>query len=231
MGSGTLYAESGLIAGYAYGTGLHATAVEFGDSGDGTLVVSPKARFDGNISGNSSVSDVLDLAAGKTLGTLTGIGTTVTGFSTIAIGNGAAWAVTGSLTGSGEVTIGAQATLQFYGSATESISLSSGGDATLLLGNPTQVTSTFSGFGTGDKIDLIGITATSLSYSSGTLTLLGSGGQTVDTLHFSGDYTQSDFSLQALNNGTAVVYAGAKASAFNEQDWFNHVAGFMHLPF
>jgi hypothetical protein len=225
LGAGTLDAKAGLIGVRGFGD-----AVLFGDNGPGTLVISPSAQFEGNIVGNAAAADVLDLARGQTAGILSGLGSSVSGFSTIAVDNNATWQLDGTLAGNEAVNIGSHATLQFYGAATvPTISFAARGDATLLLGNPTEVTSTFNGFGSGDQIDLLGITATSLSYNAGTLTLLGADSQIVDTLHFNGDYTQSDFSLQALGNGTAVAYAGTEPRTLTEIAQVNHLAGFTHV--
>jgi len=67
-----------------------------------------------------------------------------------------------------------------------------------------------SGFGSGDVIDVQKIVATTLSFLSGTLTLE-NGGSAVDTLFFSGNLTQSDFSLSSDGQGgTDVLFSGGK---------------------
>jgi len=92
-----------------------------------------------------------------------------------------------------------------------SVEFSSGAPATLKLGAPTQTSSIFLGFATGDVIDLAGIKATSLSYSQGTLTLFDANKSVVDTLNMDGSYTDNSFELQAHGNGTDLIDVSASA--------------------
>jgi hypothetical protein len=190
------------------GAGSQGDAVQFGSQFGSTLVVDPGAVFGGDIVAVSSVDDTLELA-GKTLGTLTGFGTTITGLTTIAEDADANWKLTGSMTGTGTIDIGADARLTLGGAVSiASIAFAAGGDASLHLNDPTKLTSVFSGFGSGDSIFLASIQAASLSYSGGVLTLFDASHAVVDTLSFAGSYSQSDFGLQANGGGTDVVFTG-----------------------
>jgi hypothetical protein len=73
-------------------------AVQFG-SHAAKLVVDPGAVFIDGISATPTVSDTLELAAGPFTGTLTGFGSSITGFGTIAFDQGADWFIGGSTAG------------------------------------------------------------------------------------------------------------------------------------
>jgi hypothetical protein len=119
-----------------------------------------------------------------------------------------------SVSGSGTATIAAGATLLANGTlGVARVDFASGGD-TLVLGKPADVTSTLSGFGTGDVVDLEKLIATTLTYAGGTLTLL-DGAQVVDTVSLAGHYKAADFTLQSDGNkGTDILYAGPPATEF-----------------
>ena len=93
------------------------------------------------------------------------------------------------------------------------IAFGGSGHETLKLDFPTQVTSVFSGFGTGDAIDLAKIAATSLTYSAGTLTLFDANHSAVDTLAFTGTYHKADFNLVEQGGGTELQYIGKAVAA------------------
>ena len=76
--------------------GKTGDAIQFG-SAAGTLVVDPGAVVSGSIVANGSMVDVLDLASGAATGTLTGLGSQFTAFSTVAVDSGATWGVGGKL--------------------------------------------------------------------------------------------------------------------------------------
>jgi hypothetical protein len=150
---------------------------------------------------------------------LSGLGTTVTGFSSIVEDAHAHWSLTGTISGTGVVEIGEAARLTLNGPVSiRFIAFGAGGDERLALENPTQVTSTFSGFGSGDIIVLSDILATSPQYSNGTLTLFDANHNIVDTLAISGDYDAADFALQPHGNGTEIVYAGEDEFALGVSD-------------
>jgi hypothetical protein len=98
IGSGTLI-NAGTISGGAgpVGSGTVGDAVQFGTVAS-TLVVDPGAVFIGQVVANTSAKDVLDFAAGPHRGTLSGLGSQLTGFATIAVAKGADWLLTGNNT-------------------------------------------------------------------------------------------------------------------------------------
>jgi hypothetical protein len=73
-------------------------AVQFG-SVAATLVVDPGAVFLDGISATPTVSDTLELGTGPFAGTLTGLGSSITGFGTIAFDQGANWFLGGDTVG------------------------------------------------------------------------------------------------------------------------------------
>jgi hypothetical protein len=227
---------SGTISGGAPGSGQRAgangDAVKFGTTA-ATLIVDPGALFKGNVVGDNS-NDTLALAAGGAAGTLSGVGSQFIGFTTIHEDIGAAWTLAGTttvdtgtaldaagsltfasnLTGSGSVTIDSGATVTTGASvAVASLVFAAGGAEQLILDAPTAVTSTLSGFGTGDTIDLVHLLANSASFANGTLSLL-EGTSVVASLTLAGNYTSNNFTLASDNNGgTTIVYvAGAVAN-------------------
>jgi hypothetical protein len=206
---GTLTAAAGVIEGGQPGNyGSQGDAVGFGTTA-ATLIVDPGALFTGDIAANSDDALIL---GGTEAGTLSGFGTSITGFTTITENSGADWTLNGMINGAGTLTVGSDGVLSLDGTVSIStILFATGGPEILTLGTPTAVASTFAGFGTGGQIDLDGIQATSLKYANSTLTLFNASHNVVDTLTFSGDYTKADFALQADGNNTDVLYAGAPA--------------------
>ena len=209
LNGGTLV-TAGTIAGGLGGAskaspGVMGDAVQFGTLA-GTLVIDPGAVFHGAIVADSAAADTLALA-GTASGTLTGFGTSITGFTTITEDAHAHWTLTGSVSGTGVLGIGSGAALTLNGAVSiASIAFAGEGHETLQLAVPGQVTSIFAGFATGDAIDLETIKATSLRYRQGTLTLY-DGKTLVDTLHFAGTLTGTDFGLSADGHGgTNIVY-------------------------
>ncbi len=73
-------------------------AVQFGSQA-ATLVADPGAVFLGAVSATPTVSDTLELGTGTGAGTLTGLGSTITGFGTIAFDSGAHWFIAGNTAG------------------------------------------------------------------------------------------------------------------------------------
>jgi len=203
LNGGTL-TTSGTIAGGAggmgaTGNGLTGDALQFGSAAS-TLIVDPGAVFAGSIAANNGAVDTLELS-GQAAGVLSGFGTSITGFAIIAEDAHAHWTLGGSISGTGSVEIGTGAALTLNGAVSiASVGFASGGGETLFLAMPDQVTSMFSGFASGDTIDLKGLTATSLHYGGGTLTLL-DGKAVVDTLHFAGALSGMDFGLMSDGHG------------------------------
>ncbi len=205
--SGTIIGGAGGMSPNGYGQS--GNAVNFGTQA-GTMIIDPGAVFEGAIAGSSSTSDTLVLA-GTAAGTLSGFGSTITGITTISENAGGNWTLQGTVAGPGELDIGKRAQLTLSGGAARisTIAFASGGHATLTLGSPAGVTSVFSGFGTGDSIDLSSVQGTSLSYADGTLSVLGANSAVLATLNFAGNYTLADFKLQDHGANTDIVYAGS----------------------
>jgi autotransporter family porin len=105
--SGATFTNAGTISGGSNSYGGMNDAVQFGSLA-ATLVIDPGAVFDGNVAGNSAVHDVLELS-GTAAGTLSGLGTQFTGFTTIKEDFGANWSF------SGANTLGAGTEIKMYG--------------------------------------------------------------------------------------------------------------------
>jgi hypothetical protein len=190
------------------GSGGYGAAIQFGAAA-ATLEVTPSAHFNGDIVANSQVDDTLVLE-GKTAGTLSGFGTTITGFRTIDEDASGHWTLAGDIAGEVSLSIGTDATLTLNGIVSiAAVGFDVGGGERLDLDAPMQFTSALSGFGTGDTINLVGLQATSLKYGGHILNLLNAEGSIVETLTFEGKYTQDDFALHAMHGGTEILYAGA----------------------
>lgn len=76
--------------------------------------------------------------------------------------------------------------------------------AALDLATPSGFASTIAGFVHGDKIDLLATPVTGLVYQGRSLTLQ-NGASTVAVLHFSGSYTQSDFTTKSDGAGGTLI--------------------------
>jgi hypothetical protein len=210
--AGTIAGGNGGAAGYAgYPAGPQGDSVLFGSQA-ATLTIDPNAVFGGDIVANSNVNDTLVLA-GKSHGVLSGLGSSVAGFTSIDENAGANWQLNGTISGKGAITLGSSATLILNGlTSIASLEFGAGGDDTLRLLKPTQFTSNIAGFGTGDVIALPTLDATSLTYQQGTLSLLDAHQDVLATLDFAGNYVLSDFTLEQDAKGVDVVYAGAAQS-------------------
>jgi autotransporter family porin len=228
--NGSTFVDGGTIDGGSGGNGSkgngeEGVAIQFGGKA-GTLEISATAKFGGLIEANVAVKDTLILES-KGAGALSGLGTTVTGFTTIEEQNKANWTLEGNIAGNGTLDIGNDATLSLNGTVSiATLNFGAGGNDTLNIAKSTPLTSALSGFGSGDIIDLAGIQATSLKYASQTLTLLGANGSVVDTLIFDGKYTQADFALQAIKGGTELIFAGTAEPAMGLADFLT--TGFGH---
>jgi hypothetical protein len=212
VGGGDTAGDTVVNAGTIAGTGV---AVAIRASG-GLLVVEPGAVFVGKVEGRR---DTLELAAGY--GTLSGLGSSFVGFTTVDVDAGADWAVSGSgsrfvndgtvaaygalvfeaASGRGTIEVGDGDTAEFAGAAghEQRIELTGAG-GTVLLDKPLRVAATFSGFGAGDTIDLAGEAADAVSFAHHDLVVT-ENGQTVADLHFAGRCTTADFALSPDGNG------------------------------
>jgi hypothetical protein len=131
INAGTIGGGSG--GGSLFGAGGAAgDAVQFG-SAAGTLVVDPGAVFDGLVVGNTQADDVLELGVGNgDQGTLSGLGSQYTGFSTFTEDSGANWLLAGSNSFGGTAAIGG--TLAIAGSLAVSNGVSLTGRLTVEAG-------------------------------------------------------------------------------------------------
>ncbi len=247
--SGGTLTNAGTITGGAGGigkskNGAQGDAVQFGGAA-ATLVVDAGAVFGGNIAANTAVNDVLQLAGG-TAGTLAGLGSAITGFTTITESVGGNWSFSGASTLASGSTLSASGSLAFLAGVSNSgvidaaglisvaaaitgtgtLQIASGATLSLTAGiastqtvdflatsglvdlnaatSTTSFAGTFSGFAGSDQIDLINSTATTLSYASGVLTV-DNGSTVVAKLHFTGNYTNSDFSIGSDSHGGSVI--------------------------
>jgi hypothetical protein len=200
--AGTLLGGQG--GGAPGGTGAAGDAVLF--TGSGTLSLRPTAVLTGNVAADSSVNDVLALG-GQVTGTLSGLGATVTGFTTITENTGAHWILSGDLAGVGTVTVGSLATLTLD-SPLDAGTIAFAGSGFLKVGEPVAPSSAIAGFGAGDRIAFLGVDAVSLQFADGLLKLYGPGGHQVLKLHFVGDYNAGDFALESIGRGTELIYTG-----------------------
>jgi hypothetical protein len=111
---------------------------------------------------------------------------------------GGSLSITGNLNGTGVLDIAASSNAIITGSLGVKSTVFASGTETLSLAAASKATTTISGFGSGDVIDLTTSTATTLTYAgtatAGTLTV-DNGTTLVAKLLFSGDYTSSSFSV------------------------------------
>jgi hypothetical protein len=235
LNGGTL-TNAGTIAGGAAGIGSNTTgtagdAVQFGTAAS-TIILDPAAVFEGKVAANATVNDVL-LLSGQN-GTLTGLGTQFTDFTTLAERPNADWTISGAatLTTGGEIivrqnaaltldsTLSGAATIRLDAGATltadsgltaPAIRFANGGNETLILNSTDPVSGTLSGFRIGDTIDLASVVNT-VSTMGGTVILL-DGTTAVETLTLLGHFTPADFSLNPDNHGGTDITLAPSASA------------------
>jgi hypothetical protein len=148
-------------------------------------------------------------------------GATISGFGTMTapglIDNGTITAQEGTLTlnaivsGDGSAVIQPGATL-LVSAGIRLASLAFAGPDAILRITPYDLSTTITGFGTNDTIDLENTHATSLSFNAGTLTL-SSGQHVIDRPRLAGDYTTADFILTSNgHNGTDIHFADASTT-------------------
>jgi hypothetical protein len=99
---GTLI-DSGFIGGGIHG-GSTADAVSL-SNGASRLILDPGASFDGAIVANPAFNDVLELASGGSAGTLSGFGSAIVNFTSLAFDPDAQWTVAGNDSSSGLGTL------------------------------------------------------------------------------------------------------------------------------
>jgi fibronectin-binding autotransporter adhesin len=102
LASGGTLIDSGFISGGIFSSGV-ADAVYF-QRGDSRFILDPGANFNGAIVATvtyhtNTYTNLLEFATGSGIGTLAGLGSTVTGFGTIDFDSGASWFVGGNSAG------------------------------------------------------------------------------------------------------------------------------------
>jgi len=119
--------------------------------------------------------------------------------------SGGTLVISGSITGTGSAHILSGAKLEFLGGAvsTQTVTFESGAN-TLSLGDAAGFGAHILDFGTGDAIDLLGSTATTLSFSSGALTI-DDGTTKIAKLVIKGSYTTANFKLTSDHNGGSLI--------------------------
>jgi hypothetical protein len=198
VGTGVLqFGSLQLDGGTLRGSAASSIVIGAGASAEGAIVVQRGASLagSGGISGAGIIDDGSLVARG---GTLT---------------------VGASVSGGGLIRIDGGATLQALGSLGTNLVFGTGGAETLLVGHGARVTGTIAGFAAGDTIDLH-VTATTLTLTGGTLTLLDHG-RVVDTLNLSGRYAATGFTLSSDHHGgTDIGYDSASPALLpSAQAW------------
>jgi adhesin HecA-like repeat protein len=156
-GAGTVINAGTIAAGNYRGVGL--AAVSFIGAGTDLLVVDPGAVFDGSVVAHGSPA-TLEFASAAGAGTIAGIGSSFTGFGTLAVDADANWSVTSSVTGGGMFDLAAGSDLTFNGgvAATSTVHFTAA-TGTLGLDDPADFASTVYGLQPGDAFDFTSITS------------------------------------------------------------------------
>ena len=123
----------------------------------------------------------------------------------------------------GNFTINGGATLELSNGTAAPV-LFDGTSATLKLDAPTAFTGSIEDIVLGDAIDLVGITASSASYSGTTLTVNETNGQQLIYNNVSGSVAGDTLTVASDNNGGTLVYWGS-APAVTTQNWITYQSG------
>ena len=190
-GAGTVI-NSGTIIGSG------GTTVKFG-SGNDWLIVDPGAVFNGKADGGTG-ANTLELRAGATTGTLTGLGSSFVNFGHVAIDPGANWTVKATSLPVGMIVNGSGGSSQLVMQTAGAINLSG------VSGFP-KITLSSAGANTTSlhNLNFIGLTGTSITVTGGTL------GDTVDVSAVTGT---SHVVLNG-NGGNDTLNGGAGADTLN----------------
>lgn len=161
LNGGTLV-NAGTISGGAGSPGVYADAVRFGNAA-ATLMVQAGAVFVGDVAGNAAVDDQMILTGAKP-GTLSGLGTRITGITRTAITPSANWTLTGDNSVVAGTTLAVHGTLAVAGS--------------LAVAGTLNVIGTVSGSATvsGHALVLSGAVASGLALTAGGSALIAAGG-------------------------------------------------------
>jgi hypothetical protein len=160
----------GTIQGFGGGIPQYIPAVA-GGAGNDRVVVFPNAVFQGNVNGEGGIN-TLELAAGAGVGVIQGLGSSFANFGVVSVDDGASWTFQSMQAATDTINLAA-AQVEFSGTveASHTVAFTTGG-ATAKIDNVGQFAGTITGFQRGDALDFAGVTATGVSYSPGTLTLL-----------------------------------------------------------
>jgi len=194
LGTGTLEADSLVVAGGTLSASPQGVfGIGPGDTGDqvGSITVNIGTASDGaTLAGYGSIDAPLVID-----GNVLAQGGTLTLYSAVSGG--------GVLTIGGGDAVVAGAALDVA-----SVTFAAAGNG-LLVAAPSEVSGTISGFDAGDVIDIRPVTATTLNFLGGTLTLL-DGAKPVDELLLAGSYTNANFALEPDGDGGVDIgYVGA----------------------
>jgi RTX calcium-binding nonapeptide repeat (4 copies) len=113
-GTGILLQAGGTIIDAGKIVGGGGTAIQFTGTNNNRLILDPGYSAAGNVIASASATNVLELASGTSIGTLTGLGAEFTDFAQIAVDAGANWTLSGTstlvaggaLTDNGVLTVG-----------------------------------------------------------------------------------------------------------------------------
>jgi hypothetical protein len=193
------------VTGTLQAAGLTLAGGTLTDAAGATIVLGNDANAQ---SGSITVAEAATLSGSGTI-----VGPVV--IDGILAAHGGTLTIENSIAGFGTMRIDGDATLVADGSLNVThiaFGLGGGGDLVLAQPVPTQTPfPTFFGFGTGDKIDLQNLKATSLTFANGTLTLE-HGSKILDSLTFSGDYTSANFTLASDHaGGTDILFVATGA--------------------
>ena len=195
-----LSVDNGAIVQLSTAGSIHVTDVETA----GTIKLT---------AGNLNVRAGLYLYGGSEV---TGSGTvsaTSIGNAGLILASAGTLVVGGSITGTGTMQISSGSALQVDGSAVATQNILFGVNANkLLLETPASVQAHILDFATGDSIDLLSKAATSLSYTTGTLSVL-NGTTSVAKLQVKGSYTTANFKLASDGHGGSLITYAATSSA------------------
>ncbi len=202
-------------------------------SGGGTVQIGGATLAGGELNAGAGATLVVGTsAAGAQAGCITiDAGSAVAGYGTLnaaqspgVVDNGRFAAAGGTLSlgagvsGTGIITLQPDSALAVnFGVSVADLGFTSGVNEKLLILATGSVSSTISGFGTGDVID-VKREVHSLTFAAGTLTLYN--GQTVvETLQFAGTYTTANFNLTSDGHGGAdITYVAAGGADFLPPD-------------
>ena len=195
----------------------------------GTLTLGASLTVDDSatltLNGGTLSAQSVSSTSGSSLSGYGAVGGAINGIVLITAAGGALQ-VQGSLAGDqGRFTIDAGATLELSTSNDGAAPvIFDGNPATLKLDAPAAFTGPIEGLVVGDAIDLVGITASSATYSGSTLTINETDGQQLTYDNVTGALTGDAVTVASDDNGGTLVYWGA-APAATTQYWISGLSG------